>query len=730
MPLALRDDARLLRPAVRAGWLEHGPRRAENRRGSEPFVEVSWDRALDLVANELHRVASEHGNSAIYGGSYGWASAGRFHHAQSQIHRFLAMNGGYTDSINSYSCAALEVILPHVIGGTPWSIFGWSPPWPELEEHCELIVAFGGLPLKNSQMNAGGVGRHSAGAWQRRCRAAGVDFVNVSALKTDAAEDINADWLPIRPNTDVALMLGLAHTMVIEGLHDRDFLDRCCVGFDRFEAYLRGNDGVEKNADWAARITQIDAETIRRLAKRIATRRTLISVAWSLQRADHGEQPYWMGITLAAMSGSLGRLGGGFGAGYGAEHAVGNWRDRSSVASLPRPHNPVMDYIPVARVTDMLLSPGTSFDYNGSRLTYPDTRLIYWCGGNPFHHQQDLNRLAAAWQRPETVVVHDAWWTPSAKFADIAIPIATSLERNDFAVGSGDPWLSPMHRAVNPPDGVPTDYEVFAALAQRLGFGREFTEGRTAEAWVEHLYEQTRLNVRQFGQELPPFESFWTGDSIELQSEAAEPHPFAPLRSDPMSNPLPTPSGRIEIFSETIESYGYDDCPAHPTWMPPAEWLGSELATTYPIHLISNQPKTRLHSQYDNGLASLESKVNGREPLTMNRDDAAERGIADGDTVRVFNSRGACLAGVCLSDEVRRGVAQLATGAWFDPQFPGEAGTLELHGNPNVLTRDKGTSKLAQGPTSMTVLVEIASTEGQHPSVTAFRPPQFVSGER
>lgn len=729
VPAALRDEVRILRPAVREGWLRHGARYARNNRGFEPFVEVSWDKAIELASGELRRVKEQYGNSAIYGGSYGWSSAGRFHHAQSQVHRFLAMHGGYTDSINSYSCAALEVILPHVIGGDSWSIFGWSPSWPEIEQHGQLVVAFGGLPLKNSQMNSGGVGRHSAGMWQRRCRAAGIEFVNISALRSDADSALGSDWIPVRPNTDVALMLGIAHTMIVEDLHDRNFLERCCIGFDQFQSYVLGAGGVQRDADWAAGICDIDPESIRWLARRIANRRTLISVAWSLQRADHGEQPYWMGVTLAAMSGSLGRLGGGFGAGYGAEHAVGHWRDRPSVAGFRRPSNPVGDYIPVARVTDMLLSPGTTFDYNGQQLIYPDIRLVYWCGGNPFHHQQDLNRFVRAWQRPESIIVHDAWWTPVARFADIVFPIATMLERNDFAAGSGDPWLSAMHRAVDPPPGVRTDFEVFTALAHKLGFGPDFTQGRTADVWVRHLYDETRANLEGQGHELPSFEDFWRMSRLVLPASPAATSPFRKLREDPDANPLTTPSGKIEIFSATIDGFKYPDCPGHPVWLSPAEWLGSRLASEYPLHLISNQPKTRLHSQFDNGTVSRDSKIAGREPLTMNPTDAAQRGIVEGNTVRVFNPRGACLAGARLSDALRRGVVQLATGAWFDPNDPVDGVNLELHGNPNVLTLDKGTSRLAQGPTSMTALVQVEKVSCDQTLVRAFRPPDFVRVE-
>ncbi|MBS1882527.1 MAG: molybdopterin-dependent oxidoreductase [Actinobacteria bacterium] len=721
MPGAQSDPVRILEPMVRKGWLEHGPGQAAGGRGSEPFVAVSWDRALELAAGELARVRRDHGDESVYGGSYGWASAGRFHHAQSQVHRFLALGGGYTTSRGSYSVGAMEVILPRVIGGGKWSVWERGPLWEEIADHARLVISFGGLAAKNAQVNPGGVGRHEVLELQRRCAAAGVRFVNVSPQRSDAADFLAAEWLSLRPNTDVALMLGIAHALLAEDLHDRDFLERCCHGWERFAAYLSGEeDGVPKTPAWAERICGVPAARIVALAHEIAAERTVINVSWSVQRQDHGEQVHWAAIALAAMSGSMGRPGGGFAAGLGVT-SIGVRPDRQPVAALPQGENRVEAFIPVSRISDMLLSPGETYRYDGGTYAFPDVRLVYWAGGNPFHHQQDLNRLVRAWQRPETVIVHEPWWNPMARHADIVFPAATTLERNDIAAGMNDVALLAMHRAVAPPAAVRTDYEVLAALAERLGYGVEFTEGRSAEQWVEHLYEATREGLRERQIELPPFEEFWAAGSAELPAvERTGENSFFALRDDPDANPLDTPSGRVELFSETIASFDYDDCPGHPTWLEPAEWLGSRVADRFPLHLLSNQPRTRLHSQYDNGAQSRAAKVGGREPLLMHPADAAERGIADGDVVRLFNDRGACLAGAKLSDDLRRGVLVLPTGAWYDPQEPGG---LDRHGNPNVLTRDHGTSELAQGPAAQSVLVEAEPFEGVPPTVMAFEPP-------
>jgi biotin/methionine sulfoxide reductase len=284
-----------------------------------------------------------------------------------------------------------------------------------------------------------------------------------------------------------------------------------------------------------------------------------------------------------------------------------------------------------------------------------------------------------------------------------------------------------MHRAVAPPAEVRTDYETFCALAERLGFLDEFSEGRDGDEWVRSFYETTRSDLQGQGVELPGYEEFREAGRIAMPTpERRRELDFAALRADPAASPLPTPSGRIEIASATVAGFGYDDCPGHPVWMEPAEWLGCGLAARFPLHLISNQPKTRLHSQYDNGGYSQGSKVQGREPIRLHPDDAGARGIADGDVVRVFNDRGSCLAGAVLDPGLRRSVVQLSTGAWWDPVAPGEAGSLDRHGNPNTLTLDKGTSRLAQGPSAQTALVELERFDGPLPAVQAFAPPELL----
>ena len=377
----------------------------------------------------------------------------------------------------------------------------------------------------------------------------------------------------------------------------------------------------------------------------MAAGRTMIAVSSSVQRADHGEQPYWMAIALAALLRQIGLPGGGFGFGYGAINGAGSPRMRVPMPKLPTGKNSVEAFIPVARVTDMLLNPGAPFDFNGQHLTYPDIRLVYWSGGNPFHKQQDINRLLQAWRKPETIVIHETWWPPAASRADIVLPCTTTMERNDIGTSSFDRFWFAMYQAIQPVGESRPDYAIYAELADRLGVKDAFTEGRSEMDWLRHLYEGAREQLAERNLKIPSFDQFWETGHFEFPTPEEPPLLFAAFRADPKSNPLKTPSGKIEIFSETIHGFGYDDCPGHPAWLEPSEWLGSESTQLYPLHLISNQPRVRLHSQLDCGVVSRESKIMGREPVWINPEDADSRGIRDGDVIRLFNARGACLGG-------------------------------------------------------------------------------------
>ncbi|MEP0520257.1 MAG: molybdopterin-dependent oxidoreductase [Hyphomicrobiales bacterium] len=719
---ARSSDARIKKPAIRKGWLD---KRDTKNRCSDAFVEVEWDVALDLAAAELQRVSRDHGNEAIFAGSYGWASAGRFHHAQSQMRRFLNTIGGFTYSKDTYSHAAAEVFFPHILGMTNRAVQDGMTSLSLVAEHCELLIAFGGISSRTAQITSSGTSKHEVEGWLEQARANGMQVANISPLKSDYSEKLDADWHAIKPNTDTALMLGLAHAIHANNQHDVAFLTSYCHGWEEFELYLTGKlDGVPKTPDWASAICGIPAAAIVQLASKMASKRTMISVAWGIQRADHGEQPLWMGLVLAAMLGQIGKPGTGFSFGYGSTTPVGRSGKLYPWPSVPQGHNPISKFIPVARITDALLHPGGEYKYDGASLSYPDIKLIYWSGGNPFHHQQDLHRLDNAWSRPETVIVNEPWWTATARRADIVFPVTTPLERHDIMMNRRDPALVWMDQLFEPVGDARDDYDVFSGLAERLGTFDVFTGGMSKHDWLQHLWSGAQAVATDHKFALPDLAEFRNTGFFECPNSFQERIFLDQFISDPDKFPLKTASRKIEIVSKHIGGLNLADCPKHPSWMEPIEWLGAQATKDDQLHLISGQPIAKLHSQLDSGSWAEKYKRHGREPVSMHPDTASVRGISDGDTVCLSNPRGRCLATAVLTSGIQKNTVALATGAWFDPQLV-DGELLEVHGNPNVLTIDKGSSELSQANIAHTALVRMDRWDGSVPAIKVHCPPRF-----
>lgn len=312
--------------------------------------------------------------------------------------------------------------------------------------------------------------------------------------------------------------------------------------------------------------------------------------------------------------------------------------------------------------------------------------------------------MKSAWAKPDTIIANEWCWNALAKHADIVLPCTTPLERSDLALTPKDPYQVVMDQAIAPMGQARDDHEIFRGIATQLGVQEQFTEGRSPLEWQRWIWDVSRQQAARSGVELPDWQTFQDRGWIKIPVPDRPTIMMRDFREDPDAHPLATPTGKIEIYSSTIAGFGYDDCPGHPTWMEPAEWLGR--AAPGALHMISNQPRNKLHSQFDHGAVSQADRPKLIEPVTMHPDDAAARGVSEGQIVRLFNARGGCLGDVRISTEIRPGVIQIATGAWFNPV----ADTCQT-GNPNALTLDKGTSSLAQGPIAHSCLVEIEPYE-------------------
>ncbi|WP_068312323.1 trimethylamine-N-oxide reductase TorA [Polycladidibacter hongkongensis] len=733
---AARSTSRVQYPMVRRSYLENGPGAATETRGNGDFVRVSWDEALDLIAKQLQQTKEQHGLSAIYANSMGWKSAGRVNNGRSLLARCLnlCIDGAFVKSHGDYSTGCSQVIMPHVTGGL--EVYSAHSAWPTLIENTDTLVLFGSDPLKNSQV-ASGIADHNAYPYYEAFKKAGKRVISIDPRMTESADFFNAEWIPIRPGTDVALMLGIAHEIYSKGKHDEAFLEDYTEGFDKFLPYLTGErDGTAKTPAWAAEICGVDAAKIVELADIFTSGTTMLAGSWAMQRQEFGEQVHWMLVTLAAMIGQIGLPGGGFGLSY---HYSNQGSPAANSPGLPgmSPGRVSEDAaaalkaagtraIPIARLADMLETPGGTYDFNGTQGTYPDVKLMYLVGVNMFNQHQDLNRLRKAWQKLDTVIVHEQFWTATARFADIVLPITTTAERNDIDhVGDySKKAILAMKKVVEPLFEARSDFDAFAGIAERFGKKEEFTEGKDEMAWIRSFYEAAKKQADAKKIPMPDFDTFWETGFVRFEpTEASKNYvTFADYREDPLLEPLGTPSGKIEIYSRNIEKMGYDDCPAHPTWMDPRERLGGKEAA-YPLNLLSTHPANRLHSQLNGTSLREVYTVGGREPCYIGKVEAAARGIVDGDVVRLFNGRGEVFAGAVVTDKLSAGVVVLSEGAWYNPVNVLDEKTPCAYGSPNALTADRPSSKLAMATTALSCMVDIEKYAGEAPKPDVFEQP-------
>ena len=754
-------NTRIKAPMVRKSYLADPDNPKPELRGLDEWVEVKYEDAIKLVARELKKTREQKGASSVFAGSYGWQSTGNVHVSRTLLHRFMNLSGGFTGVTGDYSTGAAQVIMPHVTGSN--QVYEQQTSWPVVLENSKVVVFWGLNPI--STLRVAWTSSDEQGfKYFEQLKNSDKEIIIIDPIKTVSGKyfEGKARWIAPRPNTDVAMMLGMAQHLYSQGKYDKEFLQNYTVGFEKFVPYLTGqSDGVAKTPEWASEICGINADVVKELAVKFYENRTMIMAGWGIQRAHHGEQAHWMIVTLCAMLGQIGLAGGGFGFSYhyangGAPTCAGGVIGGMNAASVGVVKdgkflglaqdqkqggeatqawlvNTAKVAFPLARIADVLLNPGKTIDANGAKITYPKIDFIYWVGGNPIVHHQDTNTNIKAWRKPRTIVVNEIYWTPTAKMADIVFPTTTEYERNDITM-SGDysnMHIIPMKQVVAKQHGAKDDYQIFTDLCKAYadGLAEVYTDGgKTEMDWIKEFYEGAASAVNAntaLGIQMPSFEQWWEkNEPTEFYEtpESAAYVTFEDFRNDPILEALGTPSGLIEIYSDTIAAMNYKDCGAHPMWLEPVEWLGMKDKPAK-FHLLSIHPYDRLHSQQSNTSNRKRYAVAGREPVLINTEDAKELGIKQGDLVRVFNARGEILAGANVSDDIMRGVVQIFEGAWYDPNAEG----LCKNGNPNVLTIDLPTSELANGNIAHTALVNIELYKhkaGEDIKLTAFMPPK------
>ncbi|WP_169765294.1 molybdopterin-dependent oxidoreductase [Campylobacter curvus] len=733
------DPSRITAPCVRESYLKKGYKADPSLRGKEKFVEITWEEAYDLIAKELKRVYKDFGYPSVYGGSVGWYGVGNVNNPQALVGRMLQVAGGYCKRSYTYSAGAISVITPHVTGTN--EAFVASASWDNICKNTEVFVLWGSDMINTNQIGEHIPTHHQYEDFKNlkdQIKKRGLKVINIDPIQTTSADYYDAEHIAPYPNTDVALMLGIAYHLADKGLADQEFLKKYTSGYAQFEEYLFGKtDNTPKTPAWASKICGIDEAKIKELAELFASKRTMLHSGWALQRNDHGEQPCWMMITLAAMLGQIGLPGGGYDfalhyeaqgskvakfpgleAVAGSVSAKGEWSTRE----IPT--------IPCARIVDCIKNPGKEIEFNGKKIKYPDFRMIYWAGGNPVHHHQDVNQLIKALRsRIETFVMQDCFWTATAKMADIVLPATLECERNDIAKASNGSYIFAIKPIVKPWCNAKDDYEIYSNILKRFDKAAydAFTEGNEDSlSWVKTLYERSVARGKEMGIDMPNFEEFWKKGYVEFELPKEDDSVrLAGFIQNPMTNRLGTPSGKIEIFSRKIAKFNYKECRAYPSWFEPVEWHGDKNAKDYPLSLVSPHPKYRLHAQLNNTWLRDLEEVQEREPAWINPQDAKKYGIKNGDIIKVSSKRGSILAGAIVTDKIRQGAIRIQEGSWYDPLDWSKNDSLEVHGAVNVLTVDKSTSELAQA-CCITANVKIEKFKGVAPLVKAFEPPIII----
>jgi len=637
-------------------------------RGIGQFERVTWDEAMDTIVSELKRVKEAYGNGAIYLGGGGHLGA---LHTRGALNKALAMFGGYTSSYGNISSE-----------GAVWAVqatYGDVMVGHSREDllNAGLIIMWGWDPVRM-------ISGSDAIVNLTKAKEAGIPIISIGPRYEDSAATLAAEWIPIIPGTDAAMMVAVAYVIIKENLQDQAFLDKYTVGFDKFKEYVTGiEDGVEKTPTWAEAICGVPAETIIDLACRYATTKpACLMDCQGPARAAFGEQYNRCAIALTAMTGNIGKPGGSacgglMGIPYG--HMF-----RSS--GIPGMRNPAEEGGPSIRGTlDLNLRLVRRIHTNkiwdgilkGKAGGYPaDIKMAWFAGGNVLNQRGNINKGVKALKSLEFIVAQDLFLTPTARYADIVLPVKSFVEKSDLTrPWPSGPYLCFSNQAIEPMGECKTDWEIGCLLAEKLGY--ENFNDKTEDEWL-----------RTFVAENPEYQRF-VKDYDEFKREGIQrlqlKEPYIAFKAqieDPENNPFNTPSGKIEIFSQRLADLDNPLTPPVPKYIiAEREDREHPLARKYPLQLLSPHPRVRVHSTLQNvdWLVEVDPHV-----MWINPVDAEPRGICDGDEVYVFNDRGKLAIKAWVTRRIIPGVVSIYEGAWYDPDEEG----IDRGGCANVLTDD------------------------------------------
>ncbi|MFC1907978.1 molybdopterin-dependent oxidoreductase, partial [Chloroflexota bacterium] len=571
--------------------------------------------------------------------------------------RLFNMFGGCTELWGDPCVQGLIFASQYTFGFVPEGPWGSPANANESDDllNSRLIIIWGQNPKDTIQGT--GTFWYIAQAKKDGCK-----IVSVDTIYNNTAKTLNTPWIPIRPGTDTAMLAAMAYVIITENLQDQPYLDRYTVGFEIFKDYILGaKDGIPKTPKWAENITGVPASTIEDLARMYATTKpSALIQGMGPSRTAFGEQYHRMVITLEAMTGNIGIHGGSAGGFWGYPIRMGN---------LPVDENPITISIKRDKWADCILM--------GKTGGYPtDIKMMYIVGTNALNHIENTNKSVKALKKVESIVVHEQFMTPTARFADIILPVTTHFERNDIYL----PFMKGRyaiysHKITEPMYECKSDLEIFTELANRLGIPDYNT--KSEDEWLRSFVGES---------DIPDYDEFKRKGFHKF--ELKEPWiAFKKQIEDSDNNPFPTPSGKIEIYSETLAKMDFKKSqyggyiPPIPEYVP-VEDTDSPLVKKYPLQLVTPHHKYRTNSIYHN-TKSLR-KLYTHE-VWVNTKDANERDIKNGDTVRVFNDIGTIIIKAKVTERIMPGVVAVYQGTYYDPDENG----VDRGGCANVLTKDE-----------------------------------------
>ncbi|MBN1399900.1 MAG: molybdopterin-dependent oxidoreductase [Anaerolineae bacterium] len=642
MPRVVYAADRLTQPLIRTG-----------ERGSGMFREVGWDEALDYVAERLSAAKAAYGARSVIrlGGS--GACRGALHHTSLLNRRFLSGLGGFTDITGSYSSQAATYAAAHVYGSSPKGID------PATLQFSRLLILWG-ANIVDTRFGC------ETESWIRRVKGEGVPVIVIDPRRSRTVEQLATEWIPVFPGTDSALMAGVLHVLITEGMVDREFVAKYSVGFDKLERYILGSDGGQAlDPRWASTVCGTSEDMIVRLARVYGSSKpAALLPGLSIQRTVGGEEATRMAIALQVATGNVGIPGG--------SGAVASGLPGPRLGTIAVPAAADCVGVPVYRWADAVL--------DGREGGYPsDIRVIYNMGGNYISQGSDVRKSIQAFQAVEFSVCHDSFLTPTARYCDVVLPTTTFLEREDV-MGGRENYLFYSGQAIAPVHQSRNDYDILWDLATRLGFGDAFSEGLTATQWIERLIEESEVDDPKEFRRTGIYDG---GEHLRVG--------LSTFIADPQTHPLTTPSGKIEIASDTYAQTGFADIPT-------CRILPDD--SCYPLRMVTPHARYRINSTNAN-LAWFREQE--EQVLWIHPRDAVERGVEDGQQILVYNDRGRTKIRARVTDAIMGGVVCLLQGQW--PSF--DADGTDVAGSANVLTTTEPTQP-SQGSRTHSTLVQVA----------------------